>query len=72
MMESMNPEPLNGTAEGDVKPPRPPPAKNDSPSKPSVSHINALLYSKPNEPMHLGYIKMDHFAFSWSMVHEGR
>ncbi|VUZ55955.1 unnamed protein product [Hymenolepis diminuta] len=39
MLENMNPEPLNGTAEGDVKPPRPPPAKNDSPSKPSPRNL---------------------------------
>lgn len=34
MMESMHPKPLNGAVEGCVKPPRPPPAKNNSPSKP--------------------------------------
>nr|CDS33145.1 expressed conserved protein [Hymenolepis microstoma] len=34
MMESMHPEPLNGAVEGYVRPPRPPPAKNNSPSKP--------------------------------------
>ncbi|VDO06214.1 unnamed protein product [Rodentolepis nana] len=48
MLESMHPEPLNGAVEGYVKPPRPPPAKNSSPSKPTVSHTNALLFSKLN------------------------
>ncbi|KAM3173448.1 hypothetical protein ACTXT7_012475 [Hymenolepis weldensis] len=50
MLESMNPEPLNGTAEGDVKPPRPPPAKNDSPSKPNKHLVPRNLPPPPRPP----------------------
>lgn len=45
LMESMKPEAMNGS---EVKPPRPPPAKNDSPTKTAVSlhlfYIFACFY----------------------------